>query len=159
MRPLADGFPAPAEVLLGPALATPSHGGDGLGHEETSLGALEGLGGVDEEGDRFRGRPHLDTLGILQVRSLQGYRRVLSFQAPKLSDEQWQLIDENIFLGTTIGAIKAIRDATGVGVHQAVDIAEARRRSLEARFPTRFVTHSRFNQSKSVIEDSKPLIA
>ena len=38
VRPLADGVPAPAEMLLGPALPAPPHGLDGLGHEEPLAG-------------------------------------------------------------------------------------------------------------------------
>ena len=39
VHPLADGLPAPAEMCLGPALSAPSHGLDGLGHEEPLLAA------------------------------------------------------------------------------------------------------------------------
>src|SRR5438874_1847007 len=45
-------------MRLGPDLSASPHGTDGLGHEEPSLATLEGLGGVDEDGDHLGGRPH-----------------------------------------------------------------------------------------------------
>jgi hypothetical protein len=59
VHPLADRLPVPAEVGLGPDLAASAHGTDGLGHEEPSLAPLEGLGGVDEDGDHLGGGSHL----------------------------------------------------------------------------------------------------
>jgi len=57
--PLADGDPAPAEMFLGPALSAWPQGFDGLGHEDPSLMAFEGLGRIDEDGDHLRGGSHL----------------------------------------------------------------------------------------------------
>jgi hypothetical protein len=59
VRPLADGLPAPAEMLLVPPLAAPPHDLDRLGHEGSPLAALEGPGGVDEDGDHLRVGSHL----------------------------------------------------------------------------------------------------
>jgi hypothetical protein len=59
VRPLADRLPAPAEIHLGPTLPTPTHGLDRLGHEDSLLAALEGLGGIDEDGDHLRVGSHL----------------------------------------------------------------------------------------------------
>ena len=59
--------------------------------------------------------------------------------ATGLIDEEWKPIDDWIFRGWTISAVKAIREATGVGIREAVDIAEERRRSLLDRTPEKFV--------------------
>jgi hypothetical protein len=48
---------------LGPDLPASAHGTDGLGHEEPSLAALEGLGGVDQDGDHLGRRPHFRVSG------------------------------------------------------------------------------------------------
>src|SRR5438094_509399 len=71
VRPLADGVPAPAEMHFGPALPAPSHGLDGLGHEEPLLAALEGLGGSDQDEDHLGFGTHLRKLLGLLVKRLQ----------------------------------------------------------------------------------------
>jgi len=58
VHPLADRLPVPAEMGLGPDLSASPHRADGLGHEEPSPAPLEGLGGVDQDGDHLGGRPH-----------------------------------------------------------------------------------------------------
>lgn len=68
--------------------------------------------------------------------------RELLIMGLELSDEQWKSIDESIFRGWTINAVKAIREARGVGIREAVDVADERRRSLLARTPERFVVDS-----------------
>ena len=66
VRALADGVPAPAEVFQGPALPAPAHGLDRLGHEDPPLAALEGVGGVDQDGDHLGLGSHLrKLLGLL----------------------------------------------------------------------------------------------
>jgi hypothetical protein len=79
------------------------------------------------------------------------YEFVMSLE---LSDEQWKSIDESIFRGWTINAVKAIREATGVGIREAVDMAEARRRSLLERTPERFVADPGFSGFEAVTHDS-----
>jgi len=66
-----------------------------------------------------------------------------------LSDEQWKPIDEFIFLGQTINAIKAIREAIGDGIREAVDIAEERRCKLCERKPEAFVLDEGFSRFKT----------
>jgi len=56
---LADRPPVPPEMGLRPDLSPSAHRLDRLGHEAAALAALEGLGGVDQDGDHLRGRPHL----------------------------------------------------------------------------------------------------
>jgi ribosomal protein L7/L12 len=40
----------------------------------------------------------------------------------ELSDEQWELIDEDILQNRKLKAIKAIKEAAGVGLREAGDI-------------------------------------
>lgn len=59
--------------------------------------------------------------------------------ASTLSEEQREPIDEFIFRGWTINAVKAIREATRMGIRDAVDRAEGRRRALRESRQGEFV--------------------
>src|SRR5262245_55317809 len=83
MHPLTDGVPAPAEVLQGPALSAPAHRLDRLGHEQPPLAALEGLGGVDEDGDHLGLGSHLRKLLGLLVKRPQDTGDLPSFKPLK----------------------------------------------------------------------------
>ena len=62
-----------------------------------------------------------------------------------LSDEQWKPIDEWIFRGWTINAVKAIREAAGVGIREAVDLVEDRRSKLRENKPGEFIIDEGFD--------------
>jgi hypothetical protein len=81
--------------------------------------------------------------------------RGLFIMGLELSDEQWKSIDEFIFRGWTINAVKAIREAAGVGIREAVDLAEERRRTLLARTPERFVVDPGYSSFETVSFDTQ----
>jgi hypothetical protein len=55
-----------------------------------------------------------------------------------LTDEQWKPIDDLILRGWIINGLKAIRAASGVGVHAAMDIYHERYNLLRETRPAEF---------------------
>jgi ribosomal protein L7/L12 len=54
----------------------------------------------------------------------------------------WQPIDDEIYAGKKIQAIKLYREASGVGLKEAKDAVEERQRELEKESPGRFAQKS-----------------
>jgi hypothetical protein len=57
----------------------------------------------------------------------------------ELSAEQWKPIDEWILRGWVINAMRAIREAAGVGIREATDIYHERYNMLRESRPEEFV--------------------
>lgn len=58
--------------------------------------------------------------------------------ATGLNEEQWKAIDDLILRGWIINGLKAIRAATGAGVHAAIDIYHERYDLLRQTRPAEF---------------------
>lgn len=56
-----------------------------------------------------------------------------------LTEEQWKVVDGFIFRGRTLNAVKAIREATGARIPDAVDLTEKRRWTLHQTRPDEFI--------------------
>ncbi|QEH37445.1 hypothetical protein OJF2_60360 [Aquisphaera giovannonii] len=54
------------------------------------------------------------------------------------TEEQWQPIDEDLFAGRPLMAVKRIRQQTGSGLHAAGEVMRARYESLRRSDPDRF---------------------
>jgi hypothetical protein len=59
--------------------------------------------------------------------------------AIELTDEQWEPIDEWILRGWIINGIRAIREATGAAIPEAIDIYLDRYNRLRASRPEEFI--------------------
>lgn len=54
------------------------------------------------------------------------------------SDEQWRRIEEALYAGRKIEAIKHFREATGSGLKEAKDVLDEHEAQLRAQSPGRF---------------------
>ena len=55
-----------------------------------------------------------------------------------LSDEQWQAIEDHLYAGRKITAIKLFRERAGVGLKEAKDVLDEHEAKLREQFPERF---------------------
>ncbi len=55
-----------------------------------------------------------------------------------LSPEQWSAIEESLYRGRKIEAIKRYREVTGQGLKESKDLIDEHETELRAQFPERF---------------------
>lgn len=58
----------------------------------------------------------------------------------ELSDEQWEAVEECLYAGRKIEAIKLFREATGADLKKCKELLDGHEEELREQFPDRFKT-------------------